>query len=104
MIKHVVCFKLKDCTKEKAEYARDLLLTMKGRVPEVLELFAGVDFLHSERSYDLILEVTVADRAALERYQQDPYHCNTIKTHMHAVRESSVAVDVELPNEHAENL
>ena len=65
---------------------------------EVRELFAGVDFLHSERSYDLILEVTVDDRAALERYQKDPYHCGTVKAHMHAVREASVAVDVELPD------
>lgn len=97
MVKHIVCFKLKDYTPQKAEYARNLLLTMRGRVPEIRELFAGVDFLHSERSYDLILEVTVDDRAALERYQQDPYHCGTIKPHMHAVRESSVAVDVELP-------
>ena len=77
MIKHIVCFKLKDCTPQKAETARDLLLSMKGRVPEV----------------------TVDDRAALERYQNDPYHCGTVKKHMHAVRESSVAVDVELPEE-----
>ncbi len=94
MIKHVVCFKLKDCTKEKAEEARDLLLTMKGKVPEVLDLFAGVDFLHSERSYDVILEVTLQDREALDRYQNDPYHCGVIKKHMHAVRESSIAIDV----------
>ncbi len=98
MVKHVVCFKLKDCTPEKAEAARDLLLTMRGKVPEIVGLFAGADFLHSERSYDVILEVTVKDREALERYQRDPYHCGTIKPYMHAAREASVAVDVEIPD------
>lgn len=63
-----------------------------------LDLFAGVDFLHSERSYDVILEVTVKDRDALDRYQKDSYHCGIIKPHMHAVREASVAVDVEIPD------
>ena len=98
MIQHIVCFKLKDCTPQKAQEARDLLLTMKGKVPEVIDLFAGVDFLHSERSYDVILEVTVKDRDALDRYQKDSYHCGIIKPHMHAVREASVAVDVEIPD------
>jgi alpha-N-acetylglucosaminidase len=35
----------------------------------------------------------VDDMDALERYQQDPYHCSVVKTHMHAVRSSSVALD-----------
>lgn len=96
MIKHIVCFKLKDPTPETVAHAKQLLLSMQGRVPEVRSIFVGSDFLHSARSYDLILEVTVADRAALERYQQDPYHCETVKTYMHAVREASVAVDVDL--------
>ncbi|MBQ4602998.1 MAG: Dabb family protein, partial [Clostridia bacterium] len=52
-----------------------------------------IDFLHSERSYDLILEVLLEDEAALESYQNDPYHCSVVKKHMHAVREASVAVD-----------
>ena len=45
-----------------------------------------------------ILEVTVKDRDALDRYQKDSYHCGIIKPHMHAVREASVAVDVEIPD------
>lgn len=98
MIKHIVCFKLRDGSPEQVETTRDLLLSMKGRVPQVRDLFVGVDFLHSPRSYDLILEVTVDDRAALDAYQHDPYHCATVKTHMHAVQESSIAVDVELPD------
>ncbi len=94
MVKHTVCFKLKQG--EDALYAVELLRTMKGKVPTVIDLEAGVDFLHSERSYDIILTVTLKDRDALEEYQQDPYHCEVIKKHMHKVRESSVAVDIEV--------
>lgn len=94
MVKHTVCFKLKEG--EDANYAVNLLRTMKGKVPEVIELEAGVDFLHSERSYDIILTVTLKDRKALEDYQKDPYHCEVIKKHMHKVRESSIAVDIEI--------
>ena len=56
----------------------------------------GVDFLHSARSYDVILQVTLADREALDRYQNAPYHVNVVKKHMHAVREASIAVDYEI--------
>ena len=94
MVKHTVCFKLKKG--EDALYAVELLKTMKGKGPTVIDLEAGVDFLHSERSYDIILTVTLKDREALEEYQKDPYHCDVIKKHMHKVRESSVAVDVEI--------
>lgn len=93
MIKHIVCFKLKDNSLAECEKARDVLMSMKGNVPELRDIAVGIDFLHSERSYDLILEVILEDAAALESYQNDPYHCSVVKKHMHAVRESCVAVD-----------
>ena len=96
MIKHVVCFKLKDNSIENCEKAKEILLSMKGNVPLIRDISVGIDFLHSERSYDIILEVILDDADALEAYQNDPYHCSVVKTHMHAVRKSSVAIDYEL--------
>lgn len=96
MIKHVVCFKLKDNAPEKCAEARQLLLSMVGRVPQVRQLTVDVDFLHSARSYDLMLTVLVDDAAALEAYQADAYHCGTVKPYMHAVRSASVAIDAEV--------
>ena len=93
MIKHIVCFKLKDNSLAECEKAKEVLLSMQGNVPELRGISVGIDFLHSERSYDLILEVLLDDEAALESYQSDPYHCSVVKKHMHSVRESSVAVD-----------
>ena len=96
MIKHIVCFKLKNNSPEECEKAKEILLSMQGKVPELRGITVGVDFLHSERSYDLILEVLLDNAADLESYQNDPYHCSVVKKHMHSVRESSIAVDYEI--------
>lgn len=96
MIKHIVCFKLRDSSESAKAEARDILLSMKGNVPLLRDIFVGIDFLGSARSYDVILEVTLEDAAALDAYQVDPYHVNVVKQYMHAHTASSVAVDCEL--------
>lgn len=93
MIKHVVLFKFED--KSKIEKARELLLSMRDNVPTAKNVEVGVDFLHSARSYDLILAVDVEDKNALSDYQNDEYHCSVVKTYMHANVSSSVAIDYE---------
>lgn len=94
MIKHIVCFKLKQG--EDVHKAAEILRSMKGNVPTVIDLEVGEDILHSQRSYDIILQVTLKDEKALEEYQNDTYHCSVVKEHMHKVRESSVAVDYHI--------
>jgi len=96
MIKHIVCFKLKNNSPEECERAAEILRSMEGNVPMLRGIEVGVDFLHSERSYDVVLCVLLDDREALEAYQNDPYHVSVVKKHMHAVRESSVAIDYEI--------
>ncbi len=93
MLKHIVCFKLKDNSLANCEKAKEVLLSMQGNVELLRDIRVGIDILHSERSYDLILEVVLDDEQALEAYQQHPYHVQVVKKHMHAVRETSVAVD-----------
>ena len=96
MIKHVICFKLKDNSPAACEKAKEVLMSMKGNVPTVKDIAVGIDFLHSERSYDIHLEVLLDSKEALEDYQKDAYHCDVVKTYMHSVREASVAVDMEV--------
>ncbi len=96
MIKHIVCFKLKEPTAENCQEAARVLASMKGNVELLRDIEVGVDFLHSERSYDVCLQVVVDDRAALEAYQNHPYHVSVVKKHMHAVPQTSVAIDYEL--------
>ena len=95
MVKHIVLFKLKDNSPENCLKAKEILLSMEGNVPQLRTIEVGVDYLHSDRSYDLALIVTVDSKDALESYQQDPYHCSVVKPYMHAVRSSSVALDFE---------
>lgn len=95
MVKHIVCFKLKDGTKENCKKAQDVILSMVGNVPTLVALESYVDELRSARSYDVILFATVKDWKALDEYQQDPYHCGVVKAHMHEVAESSIAFDYE---------
>ena len=96
MIKHVVCFKLAEPSEAACLKCKEVLLSMVGNVPMIRDIEVGVDVLHSPRSYDVYLSVTVDDRAALDAYQSDKYHCEVVKTHMHAVTASSVAVDFEI--------
>ena len=94
MVKHVVCFKIKDG--ESVEKAAEVLRSMEGNVPMLKGIEVGIDALHSARSYDLMLTVLVEDFEALAAYQKDVYHCEVVKTHMHAVMASSIAVDYTL--------
>ena len=94
MIKHIVCFKLKEG--ESVDKAIDVLKSMEGKVPSALKIEVGKDFLHSARSYDIILQVTINSREDLDMYQKDEYHCSVVKKHMHAVVQSSVAVDYDI--------
>ena len=94
MIQHTVCFKLKP--NENIGKAVEILRSMQGKVPTALKIDVGVDFLKSTRSYDIILQVVLKDKEALNEYQQDEYHCSVVKKHMHAVVEKSVSVDCEI--------
>ena len=96
MIKHIVCFKLKDNSEENCLKTAEILSSMKGRVPSLIDIEVGVDFLHSQRSYDIILQVTLENAQVLDEYQNDPYHCDVVKKHMHSVMESSVSVDYDI--------
>ena len=69
---------------------------MKGNVPMLKGIEVGVDFLHSPRSYDIILMVKLENKEELDKYQNDPYHCDVVKAHMHSVASSSIALDFEI--------
>lgn len=96
MINHIVCFKLKNLSEENQLKAKEVLMGMKGNVPMIKDISVGVDFLHSGRSYDVILQVKLESREMLDAYQNDSYHVNVVKKYMHEVVESSIAIDYDL--------
>jgi hypothetical protein len=94
MITHIVFFKLKDRRPPNVEKAKDVLLGLKGRIPQLRYLEVGTDVLHSERSYDIALVTKFDSLEDLEAYQKHPVHVEVAK-YMTSVRESAVAVDYE---------
>ena len=96
MIKHVVCFKLKDNSVDAKEKATNVLMSMVTKVPEIWGIEVGQNVLETHRSYDLILQIVVEDLKKLEQYQKNPYHVDVVKKYMHQVMEKSVAIDYEI--------
>ena len=94
MIRHIVLFKIKDEFKSEIPQLVQNFYGMKGKIEGMLDLEAGQDVLHSERSYDLALITVFDSMASFQAYQTHPVHL-PVKKHMHEVRETSVACDFE---------
>ena len=95
VVRHIVCFKLADNSEAAKKEAAQRLLSMKGKGDLIKEIEVGTDFLGSQRSYDVILQVVLESREAIEAYQKDEYHCSYVKTYMHEKAQASVSVDYE---------
>ena len=93
MIRHIVFFWLKDKTRIDETIA--VLQSMEGRIPGLLSMEAGKDFLRSDRSCDICLHTVFESRDALTRYQTHPVHI-PVKAHMHSVMEHSASADFEV--------
>jgi hypothetical protein len=95
MITHIVFFKLEEPTAGRLSEAREILLSMAGKIPELRHLEAGVDLIRSERSYDIALTARFDTLDDLQAYQVHPYHLSRVVPHMKSVCSSIVAVDYE---------
>ena len=92
MITHIVLFKLKDESAESIEKAKNTLMDMDGKIPELKGIEVGVDITHSNRSYNLALITKFDSLESLEAYQINPLHVGVSK-YMVSVSASIVAVD-----------
>jgi len=72
MITHIVLFKF-GAASDATEAVR-LLLSMKGRVPSLVDVEAGLDVTKSARSFDVGLITRHRTRDDLDAYQKDPVH------------------------------
>jgi len=72
MIKHIVMWKLRD--KKDAAEIKTKLEALKGKIPGLLDIEVGIDFLASEQSADLVLYTELESREALNAYQVHPEH------------------------------
>ena len=95
MITHIVFFRLKDTSPEGIARTRDVLLDMKGKIPQLKHIEAGVNVVPSGRAYDIALVTKVDSLEDLEAYNVHPEHQTVLSYMKEALREPSVAVDYE---------
>lgn len=92
-MKHIVFFKLKERTSENQEALVSILNKMQGKIDFVEKIEVGKDFLNSERSFDVALEVTLK-KEDLDTYANYPLHV-ACKQEFAPLVEKSVVCDVD---------
>lgn len=95
MFTHIVFFRLKDKSRENVNKARDILLGMNGKIPQLKHLQVGIDVVHSGRSYDIALITKFDSREAMDDYQVHPVHVNEVLHYLKPMLDSSAAVDFQ---------
>jgi hypothetical protein len=100
MIKHVVCWKLKENAEgmDKLEIVLTLkqkLVALKEMVPSVLSLEVGINDPEIDKTnFDVVLITTFNSKSDLQLYQSHPEHVKVAQFVM-KVRESRACVDFE---------
>jgi quinol monooxygenase YgiN len=77
MVKHIVVWRVKETPVSKLANAQEIkrqLEGMRGRIPGLLRLEAGVNFVDDPLAGDCVLYSEFTDRAALLAYQTHPVH------------------------------
>lgn len=97
MIKHIVCWTLTGDTLQKEEYARNIqqkLEALNGKIEGLVSLSVHVDLLPSSDG-DVVLESTLLDAQALERYQNDPLHLQAA-SYVRSVTTARYCIDFQI--------
>ncbi|HOG69608.1 MAG TPA: Dabb family protein [Fibrobacteraceae bacterium] len=100
MIKHIVLWKMKDNAEgasaiENATKIVDMLHDLKGKIPSLISIEAGIDFNRSGAAWDLALYSSFQNTEDLNNYQIHPEH-QKVATFIRAVTEDRCVVDFEI--------
>ncbi len=95
MIVHIVMFAFKEESKQaNLQQAKTMLDGLVGKVPSLLSMEVGLDFMQSERSFDLVLTSTFDDKEGLSAYATHPAHLEVVDF-IKEVTEMAKVVDYE---------
>ncbi len=95
MVVHIVMFRFKEENKEEnIAKVKGMLEALVDKIEPLKSMEVGVDFLHSERSMDLVLISTFDDKEGLEAYRIHPAHQEVVALIKEVTIESRV-VDYE---------
>ena len=83
MIKHIVFFRLKNrenaqSREDNARAIKQKVEGLRGKIPGLLHIEAGIDFSKSEWSCDVVLYSEFESREALDGYQKHPAHLEVV--------------------------
>lgn len=100
MVKHIVLWKLKGTAhgKTKAENVlliKEKLEALNGKIPGLIKLEVGIDFLHSPDSADIALYSEFESKEALQIYQEHPLH-KEVMPFVATAREMRISADYEI--------
>jgi hypothetical protein len=94
MITNNLLLKLKDRNSENIDKARDVLLSMQGKIEFLRDLRVAVDIRHGESSYDILLITKFNSMKDLDAYLVHPVHVEVSK-YIAGVLEAGAAVCYE---------
>lgn len=91
MYRHIVCFALKQSQKDKANEAKQKLLSLTS-IPEVKNIEVGLDEKKGGRSFEIALIVDFDSEHDCEVYDKHELH-QSVREFMRSIMESAVSVD-----------
>ena len=97
VLKHIVMWKFKEEAEgrtrlENAQWMKDHLEALVGKLPELLSAEVGINCKESEAAYDAVLTATFPSFEAMERYKNHPLH-QEVSQDCKKVRLSRIACD-----------
>lgn len=95
MIVHIVMFEFKEENKaQNLVKTKAMLEALVEKIEPLESMEVGIDFMQSERSFDLVLTSTFADKAGLSTYATHPAHLEVVDF-IKAVTSLAKVVDYE---------
>ena len=97
ILKHIVMWKFKDEAEgrtraENAEWMKEHLEALVGKIPELLSAEVGINIKESEAAYDAVLTATFRNTDDMETYKNHPLH-QEVTNYCKKVRLSRVVCD-----------
>ena len=94
MLTNTLLIKLKEQNNDIIIKTRAMLLSMKGKIDVLCDLYVEVDIRHGESSYDILLITKFASREDMDTYLVHPVHVEVSK-YILSVMETGASVCYE---------
>jgi hypothetical protein len=99
MINHIIIWKFKDAAdgnvkEENLRKAKAMLEALPTKIPQIKSFHVGLDVVHSDTSYDMVLMSRFENLRTLAEYQVHPEHVK-VAQFLRKVHQSKIAVDYE---------